>query len=69
MNDIALFLDGGVERHPAPEREENNYIEPEPVRDREPQPRVRTPNPSPNENTEGNQVASTEQMCMHVPLQ
>ncbi|KAF7655437.1 hypothetical protein LDENG_00055970 [Lucifuga dentata] len=60
--------DGGVERRPAPEIEETNYIEPEPepVRDREPQPRVQSPDPSPNDNLERNQVVSTEQMCQQV---
>lgn len=59
------LLEGGVNRHPAPEIEETNYIEPqpEPVRDRESQPRDRTPNTSPNDNIERNQVVSTEQMC------
>ena len=58
------FSDGGVDRRPAPEIEDN-YIEPEPepVRDREPQPRAQTPDPSPNDNIERNQVVSTEQMC------
>lgn len=62
---IPLFSDGGVERRPAPEIEETNYIEPEPepVRDTEPQPRSQTPNASPNDNLERNQVVSTEQMC------
>lgn len=60
-----MFLDGGVDRRPAPELEETNYIEPEtePVRDREPQPRAQTPDPSPNDNLERNQVLNTEQMC------
>lgn len=62
---ISMFADGGVDRRPAPELEETNYIEPEPepVRDRESQPRAQTPNPSPNDNLERNQVVSTEQMC------
>lgn len=63
-----FFLEDGVDRQPAPETEENNYIEPEPVRDRESQPRAQTPNPSPIEQTERNQVVSTEQMCKHNPL-
>lgn len=62
-----MFSDGSIDRHPAPEIDETNYIEPEPepVRDREPQPRAQTPNtsPTPNENPERNQVVSTEQMC------
>lgn len=62
---VPMFSEGGVERRPAPEIEETNYIEPEPdpVRDREPQPRAQTPNPSPNDNLEKNQVVNTEQMC------
>lgn len=62
---ISLFSDGGVDRRPAPETEETNYIEPEPepVRDTEPQPRSQTPNASPNDNLQRNQVVSTEQMC------
>lgn len=60
-----MSSDGGVDRRPAPELEESNYIEPEPepVRDREPQPRAQAPSPSPNDNLERNQVVSTEQMC------
>lgn len=63
-NVVRMFSDGGVDRRPAPEIEETNYIEPEtePVRDRQPQPRAQTPKPSPNENLERNRV-STEQMC------
>uniref|UniRef100_A0A3P9MXF4 Cysteine-rich secretory protein LCCL domain containing 1b n=1 Tax=Poecilia reticulata TaxID=8081 RepID=A0A3P9MXF4_POERE len=61
-----LCYKGRADFRTAPETEENNYIEPEPVRDREPQPRDRTPDLSPNENTEGNQVASTEQMSQQV---
>ncbi|KAI9542024.1 hypothetical protein NQZ68_025158 [Dissostichus eleginoides] len=59
---------GGVDRRPAPELEETNYIEPEtePVRDREPQPRAQTPDPSPNDNLERNQVLNTKQMCQQV---
>lgn len=62
---ISMLPDGGVDRRPALEIEETNYIEPEPgtVRDREPQPRARTPNSSPRDNLERNQVFSTEQMC------
>ncbi|KAA8586691.1 hypothetical protein FQN60_016379 [Etheostoma spectabile] len=68
--DNLCYKDGGVDRRPAPEIEETNYIEPEaePVRDREPQPRAQTPNPSPNDNLERNQVISTEQMYMSVHL-
>lgn len=60
-----MFSDGGIDRRPAPETEETNYIEPEPepVRDREPQTRAQTPNPSPNDNLERNQVVSKEEMC------
>ncbi|KAF3858514.1 hypothetical protein F7725_011715, partial [Dissostichus mawsoni] len=56
--DNLCYKDGGVDRRPAPELEETNYIEPEtePVRDREPQPRAQTPDPSPNDNLERNQV-------------
>lgn len=70
-NLVSMFSDGGVDRRPAPEIEETNYIEPEPepVRDREPQPRAQTPDPSPNDNLERNQVVSTEQMCKHCPQQ
>lgn len=59
------FPDGGVDRRPAPETEETNYIEPEPeaVRDREPQPRTQSPNPSSRDNAERNQVVSKEEMC------
>ncbi|XP_037642409.1 cysteine-rich secretory protein LCCL domain-containing 1-like [Sebastes umbrosus] len=66
--DNLCYKDGGVDRRPAPEIEETNYIEPEPepVRDRDPQPRAQTPDPSPNDNLERNQVVSTEQMCQQV---
>ncbi|KAG8013866.1 Cysteine-rich secretory protein LCCL domain-containing 1 [Nibea albiflora] len=66
--DNLCYKDGGVDRRPAPELEETNYIEPEPepVRDREPQPRAQAPSPSPNDNLERNQVVSTEQMCQQV---
>ncbi|XP_042353204.1 cysteine-rich secretory protein LCCL domain-containing 1b [Plectropomus leopardus] len=66
--DNLCYKDGGVDRRPAPEIEETNYIEPEPepVRDRELQPRAQTPNPSANDNLERNQVVSTEQMCQQV---
>ncbi|TDH06111.1 hypothetical protein EPR50_G00130530 [Perca flavescens] len=66
--DNLCYKDGGVDRRPAPEIEETNYIEPEaePVRDREPQPRAQTPNPSANDNLERNQVVSAEQMCQQV---
>eukprot|EP00064_Thunnus_orientalis_P002459 superscaffoldBa00000181_g2466 len=66
--DNLCYKEGGVERRPAPEIEETNYIEPEPdpVRDREPQPRAQTPNPSPNDNLEKNQVVNTEQMLKAV---
>lgn len=62
---ISMFSDGGIDRRPAPETEETNYIEPEPepVRDREPQPRAQTPDPSPNDSLERNQVVSKEEMC------
>lgn len=71
LSEIKLSpLDGGVDRHSAPEIEETNYIEPEPepVRDREPLARAQTPNPSPNDNFERNQVVSTEQMCKDSPV-
>lgn len=63
-NAASTFSDGGVDRRPPPEIEEN-YIEPEPepVRDREPQPRAQSPDPTPTDNREANQVVSTEQMC------
>uniref|UniRef100_A0A673AXJ5 Cysteine-rich secretory protein LCCL domain containing 1b n=1 Tax=Sphaeramia orbicularis TaxID=375764 RepID=A0A673AXJ5_9TELE len=66
--DNLCYKDGGVDRRPAPEIEETNYIEPEPdpVRDRDPQPRAQSPNPSPNDNLERNQVVSTEQMSQQV---
>ncbi|XP_071370022.1 cysteine-rich secretory protein LCCL domain-containing 1b [Centroberyx affinis] len=67
--DNLCYKDGGVERRPAPEIEETNYIEPEPdpVRERDPpQPRAQSPNPSPNDNLERNQVVSTEQMCQQM---
>ncbi|KAF0047394.1 hypothetical protein F2P81_001027 [Scophthalmus maximus] len=65
--DNLCYKDGGVDRRPPPEIEEN-YIEPEPepVRDREPQPRAQSPDPTPTDNREANQVVSTEQMCQQV---
>ncbi|XP_019714243.1 cysteine-rich secretory protein LCCL domain-containing 1-like, partial [Hippocampus comes] len=60
---------GGVDRRPAPETEETNYIEPEPdaVREREAQPRPRDPDRSPpSEDMERKQVISTEQMCQQM---
>lgn len=56
-----MFSDGGVDRRPAPEIEETNYIEPEPepVRDGEPRPRAQAPSTSPSDNL----VVSIEQMC------
>lgn len=64
-----MFSDGGIDRRPAPETEETNYIEPEPeaVRDRELQPRSPSPKPSPNDNAERNQVVSKEEMCKYCP--
>ena len=64
-NIVTMFSEGGVDRRPAPEIEESNYIEPEAesVRDREPQPRAQSPDPTPADNPERNQVVSTEQMC------
>lgn len=60
-----MFSDGGVDRGPAPETEETNYIEPEPepVRDGEPRPRAQAPSTSPSDNLERDMVVSTEQMC------
>lgn len=62
---MSLGSDGGVDRRPAPETEETNYIEPEPeaVRDREPQPGPQGLDPSSNHPTERNQVVSKEEMC------
>ncbi|XP_024129030.1 cysteine-rich secretory protein LCCL domain-containing 1b [Oryzias melastigma] len=66
--DNLCYKDGGVDRRPAPEIEETNFIEPEqePVRDREPQQRTQTSNPSPDENPETDQTVSTEQMSQQV---
>lgn len=60
-----MFSDGGVDRRPAPEIEETNYIEPEPepVRDGEPRPRAQAPSTSPSDILERDVVVSTEQMC------
>lgn len=64
LHDINVS-EGGVDRRPAPETEETNYIEPEPeaAREREPQPRAQSPNPSPSDNAERSQVVSREEMC------
>ncbi|XP_054623852.1 cysteine-rich secretory protein LCCL domain-containing 1-like isoform X1 [Dunckerocampus dactyliophorus] len=67
--DNLCYKDGGVDRRPAPETEETNYIEPEPdaVREREPQPRAQIPNPSqPSEDVDRNRVVSTEQMSQQM---
>ena len=58
--------EGGVDRRPAPETEETNYIEPEPSREREGRPLPQAP--SPNDNVERNEVVSTEQMCKDSSL-
>lgn len=65
-----MFSDGGVDRRPAPELEETNYIEPEPepARDREPPPRAQAPSTVPNDNLERDRVVSTEQMCKDEPV-
>uniref|UniRef100_A0AAV2JV50 LCCL domain-containing protein n=1 Tax=Knipowitschia caucasica TaxID=637954 RepID=A0AAV2JV50_KNICA len=62
--DNLCYKDGGVDRRPAPELEENNYIEPEPetVQEPEPEPRAQSPDPPRHDNTRRNQVVSTEQM-------
>lgn len=55
-----------MDRRPAPETEETNYIEPEPPRERKARPRAQSPNSSPNDNMERNEVVSTEQMSQQV---
>ncbi|KAJ0011918.1 hypothetical protein NQD34_012893, partial [Periophthalmus magnuspinnatus] len=68
--DNLCYKDGGVDRRPAPELEETNYIEPEPepdpVRERDPEPRAQSPDPSRHDNPQRNQVVSTEQMSQQV---
>ncbi|CAI5642195.1 cysteine-rich secretory protein LCCL domain-containing 1-like [Oreochromis aureus] len=66
--DNLCYKHGGVDRRPAPEIEETNYIEPEPepVRDGEPRPRAQAPSTSPSDNLERDMVLSTEQMCQQV---
>uniref|UniRef100_A0AAX7UP55 LCCL domain-containing protein n=1 Tax=Astatotilapia calliptera TaxID=8154 RepID=A0AAX7UP55_ASTCA len=66
--DNLCYKHGGVDRRPAPEIEETNYIEPEPepVRDGEPRPRAQAPSTSPSDNLERDMVVSTEQMCQQV---
>lgn len=58
-----LSSDDGSHYHYTPEAEENNYIEPEPVRSHDIHYRDETMTPSPNENIERNEVISTSQMC------
>uniref|UniRef100_A0A8C7MJ35 Cysteine-rich secretory protein LCCL domain containing 1b n=1 Tax=Oncorhynchus kisutch TaxID=8019 RepID=A0A8C7MJ35_ONCKI len=59
--DNLCYKENGVDRRPAPELEETNYIEPEP-RAQEPRSRPQPPIPSPNDNMERNEVVSTVQM-------
>uniref|UniRef100_A0A8C8G4T2 LCCL domain-containing protein n=1 Tax=Oncorhynchus tshawytscha TaxID=74940 RepID=A0A8C8G4T2_ONCTS len=59
--DNLCYTENGVDRRPAPELEETNYIEPEP-RAQEPRSRPQPPIPSPNDNMERNEVVSTVQM-------
>uniref|UniRef100_A0A8C7WEV9 Cysteine-rich secretory protein LCCL domain containing 1b n=1 Tax=Oncorhynchus mykiss TaxID=8022 RepID=A0A8C7WEV9_ONCMY len=59
--DNLCYTENGLDRRPAPELEETNYIEPEP-RAQEPRSRPQPPIPSPNDNMERNEVVSTVQM-------
>ncbi|XP_020318869.1 cysteine-rich secretory protein LCCL domain-containing 1b [Oncorhynchus kisutch] len=63
--DNLCYKENGVDRRPAPELEETNYIEPEP-RAQEPRSRPQPPIPSPNDNMERNEVVSTVQMCQQM---
>uniref|UniRef100_A0A8C8G3G7 LCCL domain-containing protein n=1 Tax=Oncorhynchus tshawytscha TaxID=74940 RepID=A0A8C8G3G7_ONCTS len=63
--DNLCYTENGVDRRPAPELEETNYIEPEP-RAQEPRSRPQPPIPSPNDNMERNEVVSTVQMCQQM---
>lgn len=63
--------ENGVQRRPAPELEETNYIEPEPQpepRAQEPRARPLPPTPSSNDNVERNELVSTVQMCKNWSL-
>uniref|UniRef100_A0A6Q2X004 LCCL domain-containing protein n=1 Tax=Esox lucius TaxID=8010 RepID=A0A6Q2X004_ESOLU len=60
--DNLCYKENGVERRPAPELEETNYIEPEP----EPRSRTQPPTPYPNDNVDRNEVVSTLQMCQQM---
>ncbi|XP_029687471.1 cysteine-rich secretory protein LCCL domain-containing 1b isoform X2 [Takifugu rubripes] len=60
------YKGGGVDRRPAPETKETNYIEPEPARDMDPRPRAQTPNTTPRDNPERLEFVSTEQMSQQV---
>ncbi|KAK7945416.1 hypothetical protein WMY93_001144 [Mugilogobius chulae] len=68
--DNLCYRGGGVDRRPAPELEENNYIEPEPepdpVQERDLEPRAQSPDPPRHDNPQRNQVVSTEQMSQQV---
>lgn len=59
-----MIAGSGVDRRPAPETKETNYIEPEPARDMDPRPRAQTPNTTPRDNPERLEFVSTEQMSM-----
>uniref|UniRef100_A0A8C7UAL0 Cysteine-rich secretory protein LCCL domain containing 1b n=1 Tax=Oncorhynchus mykiss TaxID=8022 RepID=A0A8C7UAL0_ONCMY len=63
--DNLCYTENGLDRRPAPELEETNYIEPEP-RAQEPRSRPQPPIPSPNDNMERNEVVSTVQMCQQM---
>uniref|UniRef100_A0A6Q2WRI3 LCCL domain-containing protein n=1 Tax=Esox lucius TaxID=8010 RepID=A0A6Q2WRI3_ESOLU len=57
--DNLCYKENGVERRPAPELEETNYIEPEP----EPRSRTQPPTPYPNDNVDRNEVVSQQMDC------
>ncbi|KAJ8012054.1 hypothetical protein DPEC_G00064700 [Dallia pectoralis] len=60
--DNLCYKENGVERRPAPELEEMNYIEPE----AEPRSRTSPPTQNPNDNAGRNEVVSTVQMCQQM---
>uniref|UniRef100_A0A674C797 Cysteine-rich secretory protein LCCL domain containing 1b n=1 Tax=Salmo trutta TaxID=8032 RepID=A0A674C797_SALTR len=67
--DNLCYKENGVQRRPAPELEETNYIEPEPQpepRAQEPRARPLPPTPSSNDNVERNELVSTVQMCQQM---
>ncbi|KAK6302666.1 hypothetical protein J4Q44_G00270210 [Coregonus suidteri] len=65
--DNLCYTENGVQRRPAPELEETNYIEPQPEpRAQEPKSGQQPPIPSPNDNIERNEVVSTVQMCQQM---